>query len=97
MTVIKVTPEQLQQLSGSVSSGSADIAATLSGLHGQVGPLVGGEWAGAASSQFNALWQQWQQSARGLTEALAGMSSLLGQAGAAYAQAEQQIAASFRA
>lgn len=96
MTNIKVTPEQLQQLAGTVSSGSAEIASTLSTLHGQLAPLAGGDWAGAASTQFHALWQQWQQSARGLNEALAGISSLLSQAGSSYAQAEQQIASIFR-
>ena len=96
MTGIKVTPEQLQGLSGNVAKGAGDIDATLGSLRGQIAPLVGGDWAGQASAQFNGLWEQWQQSARGLNEALAGISRLLAQAGTSYAQAEQQIAASFR-
>jgi WXG100 family type VII secretion target len=95
MAGIKVTPEQLQQLSGNVSRGSGEIEATLSGLRAQLAPLLGSDWAGQASAQFTALWEQWQQSARGLNDALAGISGLLGQAGASYAQAEQQIAATF--
>lgn len=96
MVGIKVTPEQLQQLSGNVARGSSDIDATLGSLRSQIAPLVGGDWAGHASAQFSALWEQWQQNARGLNDALAGISALLGQAGASYAQAEQQIASSFR-
>ncbi len=96
MAGIKVTPEQLQTLSGNVSRGSADIDATLASLRSQIAPLVGGDWAGQASAQFNALWEQWQTNARGLNEALQGIAALLGQAGASYAQAEQQIASSFR-
>ena len=97
MAGIKVTPEQLQQLSGNVARGSSDIDATLGSLRSQIAPLVGGDWAGQASAQFTGLWEQWQQNARGLNEALAGISTLLAQAGSSYAQAEQQIAASFRA
>jgi WXG100 family type VII secretion target len=97
MTGIKVTPEQLQQLSGSVGRGSAEIGGQLGVLGSAVAPLVGGDWAGAASAQFASLWEQWQSSARGLQQALDGISVLLGQAGRAYEQAEQQIASSFRA
>ena len=96
MSGIRVTPEQLQALSASVARGSGDIDGTLAALRGQIAPLVGGEWAGHASAQFNGLWEKWQQSARGLNEALAGISQLLAQAGSSYAQAEQQIAATFR-
>jgi WXG100 family type VII secretion target len=93
---IKVTPEQLHSLSASVSRGSGEIDGTLAGLRGQIAPLVGGDWAGQASAQFNALWEQWQDGARQLNDALSGISGLLGQAGASYAQAESQIASSFR-
>jgi early secretory antigenic target protein ESAT-6 len=96
MTGIKVTPGQLQALSGNVARGSSDIDGTLASLRAQLAPLLGGDWAGQASAQFSALWEQWQQSAKGLNEALAGISQLLGHAGQSYAEAEQQIAASFR-
>lgn len=96
MAGIKVTPEQLSTLSGNVARGSSEIDSTLSSLRSQIAPLVGGDWAGQASAQFNALWEQWQTNARGLNEALMGISTLLGQAGTSYAQAEQQIASTFR-
>ncbi|MGH8776469.1 MAG: WXG100 family type VII secretion target [Jiangellaceae bacterium] len=95
MVGIRVTPDQLQALAGSVSRGSSEIDATLAALRSQLAPLVGGDWAGQAAGQFGALWEKWQLNARGLNEALAGISSLLGRAGASYAQAEHQIAATF--
>ena len=96
MNGIKVTPEQLNALSAQVSRGASEIEGQLRVLSGTVAPLVGGDWGGQASQRFVALWEQWQQSARGLQQALDGISALMGQAGTAYASAESQIAASFR-
>jgi WXG100 family type VII secretion target len=78
-----------------VVRGSADIDATLAGLRGQVLPMVGGEWAGLASAQFTAMFEQWQRAAGELNRALVGISRLLDNAGACYAEAEKNIAASF--
>ncbi|MBW3638378.1 MAG: WXG100 family type VII secretion target [Actinobacteria bacterium] len=96
MSGIKVTPEQLQALSGQVSRGSGEIDGQLRGLGNTVAPLVGGDWAGAAQQRFTALWDEWQRSAQGLKHALDGISQLMNQAGTAYADAEMQIAGSFR-
>ena len=96
MSGIKVTPEQLQTLAGQVSRGSSEIEGQLRALGNTVSPLVGGDWAGQAQQRFTALWDEWQRSAQGLTHALDGISQRTGQAGQSYAQAEQQIAASFR-
>ena len=96
MSGIKVTPEQLQGLSGQVARGSGEIEGQLRALGNTVAPLVGGDWAGQAQQRFTALWDEWQRSAQGLKHALDGISQLMGQAGASYAQAEQQIASSFR-
>jgi len=93
---IRVTPEQLQSMSSHVARGSGEIEGQLAALRSLVSPLVGGEWAGAASAQFGTLWDEWQRSAAGLREALDGISTLLGTAGANYASAESQIASSFR-
>ena len=96
MSGIRVTPQQLTALSGQVARGSGEIGGQLRQLSGGVGPLVGGEWAGQASQRFGVLWEEWQRSAAGLQAALDGISQLLAQAGAAYADAETSIAASFR-
>lgn len=97
MTVgIRVTPEQLHELSARVTAGSGQIESELRGLAGSVAPL-GTDWAGVAQARFLALWQEWQRSAESLHAALSGISGLLGQAGTAYAEAESQIAGSFAA
>ena len=96
MSGIKVTPEQLQTLAGQVSRGSGEIEGQLRALGNTVSPLVGGDWAGQAQQRFTTLWDEWQRSAQGLKHALDGISQLMTQAGQSYAQAEQQIAASFR-
>lgn len=94
---IKVTPEQLQTLSGQLNRGSGDIAQQLASLAGMVSPLTSGDWAGQAQQRFVELWGQWQRSATGLREALDGIAALMASAGASYAAAEQSIAASFQA
>lgn len=95
MNGIRVTPEQLHTVSGGVVRGSSEIDSTLAGLRAQVLPMVGGEWAGPASAQFTAMFEQWQRAAGELNRALQGISRLLANAGASYAQAEAQITASF--
>ncbi len=96
MSGIKVTPEQLSSLSGSVARGSGEIEGQLRALGSTVAPLVGGDWAGQAQQRFTALWDEWQRSAQGLKHALDGISQLMSQAGTAYADAESQIASTFR-
>jgi WXG100 family type VII secretion target len=91
---IRVTPEQLQQVASQLTAGAGNIDGILSQLAAQVAPL-GADWAGQAQAQFQALWEQWQHDARGLFEALTGMSQLMAQASANYAQTEESIAASF--
>jgi WXG100 family type VII secretion target len=94
MAGIRVTPEQLAAMSGRVNSGAAHIEAELTGLAGSLAP-IGGDWAGVAQQRFEALWAEWQRSARLLHEALTGISTMLAQAGAHYESAEQAIASSF--
>ena len=91
---IRVTPEQLDSLSGRVAAGSGQIESELRALTGAIAPL-GTDWAGVAQSRFLGLWQEWQRAAEQLHAALDGISQLLSQAGTAYAQAESQIAQSF--
>jgi WXG100 family type VII secretion target len=95
MAAISVTPEQLQQIAGQLSSGAGEVESILATLAGYVAPLQG-EWVGQAQQQFEALWAEWQTSARGLHEALTGIATLTQQAGARYESNEQGIAASFR-
>ncbi len=96
MPSLKVTPQQLQSLSGSVSRTSADVRGSHQSLKGQLTPLFGADWSGQAAAQFKGLYEQFDQHAKGLSDALDGIGQLLGRAGAAYAEVEQQIASSFR-
>jgi WXG100 family type VII secretion target len=96
MSGIKVTPDQLSVLGGSVARVSADVRGEHQNLKGQLSPLFGADWSGAAASQFTALYEQFDQHAKGMSEALDGIGQLLGRAGATYADVEQQVAASFR-
>lgn len=96
MSGLRVTPAQLEALSGAVARTSGDIRAQQHSLRTQLGPLFGTDWAGAAAAQFTALFEQFDSHARGMSDALDGIGALLGRAGASYAEVEQQIAASFR-
>lgn len=96
MSGLKVTPEQLAALSGAVNRVSGGIRGEHQRLRGQLMPLFGSEWVGLASTQFSALYQRFDQHARGTSDALDGIGALLSRAGNSYAEVERQIAASFR-
>jgi len=91
---IRVTPEQLQQVSARLDAGAAGIEGTLRELAANVAPL-GSDWAGVAQTRFLDLWAEWQRSGATLHQALTGIARLTAQAGASYQSAEQGIAATF--
>jgi early secretory antigenic target protein ESAT-6 len=91
---IRVTPEQLQAIAGQLNAGASNIESINSQLQSQVAPL-GSDWAGVAQARFHELWAEWQRSSRGIQEALHGISQLMSQASANYADTEQAIASSF--
>lgn len=86
--LIRVTPEQLQQVSGQLRSGASNVDGILAQLAANVAPL-GSDWAGVAQARFQELWAQWQRNARGLNDALNGIATLMQQASANYDQTEQ--------
>jgi len=96
MAQLTVTPAQLEGLSSTVVRVSTEMRAQQQGLRGQLVPIFGADWSGAAAAQFQALYEQFGLHARGLVDALDGIGQLLGRAGMAYADVEQRIAASFR-
>lgn len=96
MPALRVTPDQLTQLSAQVISTAGQNQDAQSRLRGQLAPLFGADWSGQAASQFTELYTQFNQSATALTNALQGIGQLLRGAGAAYEQVEGQIAGSFR-
>jgi WXG100 family type VII secretion target len=91
---IRVTPEQLASVSSRVHSGSGKVEGVLGELTSAVAPL-GSDWAGVAQTRFQSLWDDWQRNAKGLQQALEGISTLMKQASTSYAQAESAIASSF--
>ncbi len=92
--LIRVTPEQLQQVSGQLRAGASNVDGILAQLASNVAPL-GSDWAGVAQARFQELWAQWQRNARGLNDALNGISQLMAQASANYDQTEQSNASLF--
>jgi WXG100 family type VII secretion target len=91
---ITVTPTQLQEISAQMSSGAADVEATLSRLAGVVSPLRS-DWVGSAQAQFEVLWDQWQKDGAGLQQALTGIAQLTQNAATSYETTEQSVASSF--
>jgi WXG100 family type VII secretion target len=96
MPSLKVTPAQLEALGGTTHRVCADVRGQHQSLKSQLSPLFGADWSGAAAAQFAALYENFDQHARGLADALDGIAALLVRAGATYEEVEEQIAATFR-
>jgi WXG100 family type VII secretion target len=92
---LKVTPAQLETLGGTTHRVCADVRGEHQLLKAQLSPLFGADWSGAAAAQFAALYENFDQHAKGLCDALDGIGALLVRAGSEYAAVEQQIAATF--
>lgn len=90
----RVTPEQLQGVSGRLDRGAADIDGINDELRAAVAPLRG-EWTGEANARFEALWDQWAASAAALQGALEGVSLLMTSAAENYASTEAGVTSSF--
>lgn len=95
MSSLRVTPSQLEALGAATHRVCADVRGQHQHLKAQLSPLFGPDWSGPAAAQFGALYEDFDQHARGLCDALDGIGALLVRAGANYADVEQQIAASF--
>ncbi len=96
MSSLKVTPAQLEALGGTTHRVCADVRGEHQRLKSQLAPLFGADWTGAAAAQFAGLYENFDQHAKGLCDALDGIGALLVRAGSNYAEVEQQIAATFR-
>jgi WXG100 family type VII secretion target len=96
MSVLTVTPVQLTQLGAVTGRVAAQVRADQQQLRAQLAPLFGPDWSGVAASRFVGLYENFDQHARGLCDALDGIGRLLARAGLTYADVETRIAASFR-
>ena len=94
MTAFRVTPAELVTLAQQVQGTSGHIEGELASLRSRVLP-ISGTWTGQAQDRFQLLYDEWNRSAQGLQQALAGISQLLAQAGHGYEDAERRIAGSF--
>lgn len=91
MAIIRVTAEELQTISGQLTTTAANISSENQTAMAKVQGLVGSGWEGAASEQFNQLFTQWKQSADQIQQSLDGISRLLGKAGTTYTETEDAI------
>lgn len=95
MSTLKVTPGQLKALGSTTHRSSSQVRGEHQQLRAQLSPLFGADWSGVAAGRFTSLYQDFDVHARGLCDALDGIAALLMNAGASYADAEQQIASTF--
>jgi WXG100 family type VII secretion target len=91
MPYIKVTAEELHNVSTQLNVAATNINDANTSAMGQVNGLVGAGWEGAASAQFEELFASWKAGAVQVQQALAGISQLLSSAGTTYANTEEQI------
>lgn len=91
MGFTKVTTEELHGVSNQLLSSAGVIDGENSRSMGQVNALVGAGWEGAASGQFQVLFQEWKQGADQTHHALTNISALLSGAGTVYADTEAAV------
>lgn len=96
MAMIKVTSDQLRSVSQDLRSGSEEVSQRLESMRSQVQGLVDADWQGAASDSFRDMYEQWNQGARQVKEALDGISQMLGTAAQTYQDTEEALARQMR-
>ena len=96
MADIKVTSEELRNVSGNLSAGSGTVTEQLEAMKRQVDTLVASNWQGAASASFTDMYTQWNTSAGQLRDALTGISTMLSNSAQAYEDTERGLENTFR-
>lgn len=96
MAEIKVTSDDLRNVSSQLSSGSTEITTRMSSMRSLVEGVVSGGWQGAGSQSFNDLYQQWNTAGTQLQEALTGISTQLSKAAEAYETTEDSVQSAFK-
>jgi WXG100 family type VII secretion target len=92
MTQIRVTPEELESLSSKISGSGNVVSEQINTATAGVQNLVNQGWAGAASTQFDAIWREWENGAKQIQEAMMAMSAYLNKAAGAYRDVDNQLA-----
>lgn len=92
MTQIRVTPEELETISSQISNNAQTVMDQITSATSAVQNLVSQGWAGAASSQFNTIWQEWNTGANQIQEAMVNMATYMSKAAQAYRDVDNQLA-----
>jgi len=87
MSSVRVTFQDLEDGSSMLQRGAGDIQAQLDTMKSRLSS-ISVSWEGAASSQFQSLWAEWDTGARQVREALEGISALLARAAQNYRSVE---------
>ena len=96
MADIKVTSEELRNVSGNLNAGSGTVSEQLEAMKRQVDTLVASNWQGAASASFTDMYTQWNTSAGQLRDALQGIAQMLSKSAQAYEDTERGLENTFR-
>jgi WXG100 family type VII secretion target len=91
---VRVDIGTLQSMAGQCRGEAADTTARHAHLSSSINASVLDGWTDSqAAVRFTELYEQWRQSAQGVSEALNGMGSLLSGVAASYQQHEADMAA----
>lgn len=92
MTQIRVTPEELENISSQVNGKASAVFDNINQATALISNLVSQGWAGTASTQFDSIWTKWDQGAKQIHQAMVDMSTYMTKAAAAYRDVDQQLA-----
>jgi WXG100 family type VII secretion target len=96
MSKILVSSEEVNGVSGNLSTGAGDIESQLKQMESQVKGLIDANWTGMASDSFRTLWDKWHVGAAQLNEALTGISKMLAATAKTYQETEDALASQMR-
>ncbi len=92
MARIGVQSEELRQQASTVKAGAAEVNDILAQLTGQIQTLAS-TWEGAASAAFQTRWQEWQNGATQVQQAMDAMGIFLEEAARTYEETEDSLRA----
>lgn len=90
----QVDTERIQAAAGDIARISGEIESQVGAMMARLNALQDA-WKGSASTQFQAVVQQWQGTQRQVQESLDSIGSVLGAAGVRYAETEAAAVAMF--
>lgn len=91
MVDVRVSSEAVDEAAAQVDAMVAEFTQRRALCDQTVAALVSGPWTGQASTTFHAGWAQWSAGAVTVSDALHGISTLLAEAAAEYAETEGRV------